>query len=1333
MNRKNLLLAVLLSGMMTACVAAGTAAFAANGGGTDFGIVGTAEESEEGAEVKTFAENYMNADGITSMSSTKAYAKSNVASGANHGVVPAAAWAGTITVAEDSWLMYRFQAEEGNELTSMTLTFNAKIWGQNNGTAYSENAIYVYAGSDANTLAEVKRYGQAGTAYVDYSLDLSEYAKGQTEIYIKIRLNLSTAVGETQSLAMTGVKLASVGFEYTEAAGQTTTDPTMKTVEIFDDYLTTKIGSSQNVAAKKNVCGGASSHGIVPASAWGDPINAGPAYLVYKAEVPVGATFESLLFTVNARVWNSAGYSAGASLPGNNIKIYVSEDGESWGDAVLTKTATDSGSAADIVCDLSEYVKDFSKAFVKLELNHEETAISLSYCGIKVYSVRLTAEYDGSKEIVTEPYAATKTAEDIFAAAETENLKTGTIDGAKYLWVSGDAYGHAVFALSADELKEFYNLSLSMKIRCTSYDDSSVENALSVYVSADGKEWTLVKAISTDRNWTAKTMTADFGEAVRGLNTVYIKVAVQWPSDNNNSRDWIAFGDMSFTGGITDRKVFEIRYHNAEGAANENPVSYTRGSETAITDAEKEHYDFGGWYTDEALTTAFTGITAETLGNIDLYAKWIPHTFVMTFDANGGRFADGTEEKEATVSYGLTVPQEALPEAPTKENGEFIGWFKDAEFTSAWVFEGDYGTADVVSGAVTLYAKYGSKISVTFRYDDGATQDVIRVYDENEKAEAPAQPSLDGYVFGGWYDGDAAYDFDRALTGDLVLTAKWYRVYSIAYLGTEDGRHGNPASYIEIDSTIVLEDAERTGYIFDGWYEGENKVESIDPSVKADISLTAGWTAKTYTLTVTTDEHSSVSPHGGVISFEGMTFTASAEEGYRVSLVTVNGVRADVGADGGFTVKGIDGDVTVNVVSAERYVYGAGVDIDFASSSVWQNNVYDVYNVTTNTLDGSHVGWLTVDDKSKEGYIVYAVDVGENKSINTAVLSATARVFQFENSVAAFGIYVSTDGKNFTLAQDYPCYTDGGKHTAVELNLTPTAKGQRTIYVKYVLESGNYDWVCVDSFKLAVTLSTVTVTFRDGQNVLEAKSDQVKGEKLVLIEAPVKDGYVFLGWYTDEGLTEALPGDYVATQAVSLYAKWRAETYEITYETDGGESGDNAESYTIEDGFALADAYKEGYKFLGWYLTADYEGEKIDEIAEGSFGAITLYAKFLKGETIVYELNGGENDPDNPRVYFSDEETELFDATREGYVFAGWYLDAELSLNVSSIGQGTEGEITLYAGWIEDSSDGSSSGGSQAAGGDTSSGGCGSIAGAGSAAIVLAGAVAAALRKKKDE
>lgn len=69
---------------------------------------------------------------------------------------------------------------------------------------------------------------------------------------------------------------------------------------------------------------------------------------------------------------------------------------------------------------------------------------------------------------------------------------------------------------------------------------------------------------------------------------------------------------------------------------------------------------------------------------------------------------------------------------------------------------------------------------------------------------------------------------------------------------------------------------------------------------------------------------------------------------------------------------------------------------------------------------------------------------------------------------------------------------------------------------------------------------------------------------------------------------------------------------------------------------------------------------------------------------ITYELNGGENNADNPTAYGgNDVPIVLKDPTRgDGYAFDGWYLESDYQTRITEIPANASGEYTLYAKWV---------------------------------------------------
>ena len=86
-------------------------------------------------------------------------------------------------------------------------------------------------------------------------------------------------------------------------------------------------------------------------------------------------------------------------------------------------------------------------------------------------------------------------------------------------------------------------------------------------------------------------------------------------------------GDITIYAGF-EAASYEISYELYGGDNSEdNPSGYTYGTVIdSLKDAVKEGYTFEGWFLDPEFETGFTGITAETFGDITLYAKFTKET-----------------------------------------------------------------------------------------------------------------------------------------------------------------------------------------------------------------------------------------------------------------------------------------------------------------------------------------------------------------------------------------------------------------------------------------------------------------------------------------------------------------------------------------------------------------------------------------------------------------------------------------------------------------------------------------------------------------------------------
>ena len=167
-------------------------------------------------------------------------------------------------------------------------------------------------------------------------------------------------------------------------------------------------------------------------------------------------------------------------------------------------------------------------------------------------------------------------------------------------------------------------------------------------------------------------------------------------------------------------------------------VDFNEALTTLPSTPTKDHFTFGGWYTENVNWTE--QVTTQTIitGDVTFYAKWIPDTHTISFDTNGGTPAPSSYTKE----YGEAIGP--LPTNVTKTDYIFEGWYKD----NTWAEQVFDDTP--VWGDAQLVARWGTGFLVTFNTQDGSyVAPVIREYGE-ALGQIPA-PTKQYFIFAGWY------------------------------------------------------------------------------------------------------------------------------------------------------------------------------------------------------------------------------------------------------------------------------------------------------------------------------------------------------------------------------------------------------------------------------------------------------------------------------------------------------------------------------------------------------------------------------------------------------
>ena len=158
------------------------------------------------------------------------------------------------------------------------------------------------------------------------------------------------------------------------------------------------------------------------------------------------------------------------------------------------------------------------------------------------------------------------------------------------------------------------------------------------------------------------------------------------------------------TGTTTTLKTYTITWKNADGSVLETDENVPHGTTPTYNGATPTKtataqytYTFSDWLPtiyaadkDQIYTAQFDETTRQ---------------YTVTFDANG----HGTAPDEQSVDYGTKATE---PTAPTAFGYTFGGWYKESECTNAWNF-----ATDVVTGNITLYAKWTEKALTRYRTD----------------------------------------------------------------------------------------------------------------------------------------------------------------------------------------------------------------------------------------------------------------------------------------------------------------------------------------------------------------------------------------------------------------------------------------------------------------------------------------------------------------------------------------------------------------------------------------------------------------------------------------
>ena len=200
----------------------------------------------------------------------------------------------------------------------------------------------------------------------------------------------------------------------------------------------------------------------------------------------------------------------------------------------------------------------------------------------------------------------------------------------------------------------------------------------------------------------------------------------------------------------------------------------------------------------------------------------------------------------------------------------------------------------------------------------------------------------------------------------------------------------------------------------------------------------------------------------------------------------------------------------------------------------------------------------------------------------------------------------------------------------------------------------------------------VTVTYDYGERGgIYAKQIVQAGEKAIQPDVPSRQGYQFTGWYLDDTKYDF---NAAVTGNMTLTAKWTANSYTITFDTDGGSKIDPITQDYGTQITAPADPTREGYTFIGW-----------DKAIPATMPAenMTIKANWTVNQyTITFDTDGGSTVAPITQDY-GTAITAPAAPTKTGYTFAGWNPEIPATMPTEN--------LTITAQWRYNGGGGSSS------------------------------------------
>ncbi|MDY4849533.1 MAG: InlB B-repeat-containing protein [Bacilli bacterium] len=716
------------------------------------------------------------------------------------------------------------------------------------------------------------------------------------------------------------------------------------------------------------------------------------------------------------------------------------------------------------------------------------------------------------------------------------------------------------------------------------------------------------------KNWNGTTLETD-NNVKKGTTPTYDGATPTRPDNEEYTYTWSgwdpevvpATANQTYTATYSYEKIkteYVINFDLNGGTS----ASYS-GSKTVeafskdifFFDCVKEGWNFRGWsyngtkIFDEKGNQLANPTMAKTMTFVAMYAQTAKMTIVSNLEGAGNITGEGE------YPYNTYVDVSAY----AKQGYVFVGWYFENTLLSntndykymMWsedvILEARFKLASFIMNIHTNNSNYGLvllKGNASNNY-----QKQYQEYRDYTSSITIAAYSKADVRFLGWYDNEnklvetnAVYSFIMP-NYDYTLEAKW-NYFTVNYVlngGTNSS--SNPTSYTIDSSKIALQEPTRTGYDFTGWTYNGRTVTEIDPNWIENITLVANWNVHDYSITYELNGGTNDSSNPSSYTIESSTITLKD--------ATRTGYNFDGWyKDSAFThrITTIDSGGYSNLV-----IYAKWKPIFYSITYNLNGGVNSSNNPSTYTIESD----FTFAAPTKTGYTFLGwFDEGGNQVTSiaagkTGALTLTAHW---------------NEGDSFTVTLD----ANGGSVSEVLINVqydhsyslpAPTRNGY-TFDGWYdgstmINSSGTWKYTSNKTLLAHWTIINYSINYilNGGTNDPSNPSTYTVEDNIIL-SAPTKTGYTFLGWYTNDTLITEIPVE--STGEVNIEARWTANLNNLSVTSEDTSKGTVAitsgSGYSDESITVVATPIGDCV-FKGWY----HESTKVSNDATYTFAMPT--------------------------------------------------------------------------------------------------------------------------------